>query len=84
MEREAMYHCLRKFAPNFDVLDSQNGFIVILTSHEKEVLHSFGHFAFNGFKKRMMIDWASIFLIMRITECYNWYEFYHGFIVYTR
>ena len=83
MERETMYNCIRKFVPNFDVLDSQNKFIVILTSHEKEILHSCGHFAFNGFKKRMMSDWASI-LIMRITECYNWNGFYHGFIVYTR
>ena len=51
-----MYNCIRKFVPNFDVLDSHNRFIVILTSHEKEILHSCGHFAFNGFKKRMMSD----------------------------
>ena len=61
MEREIMYNCIRKFVPNFDVLDSHNRFIVTLTSHEKDILHSFGHFAFNGFKKRMMSDWASIF-----------------------
>ena len=66
MERETMYNCIRKFVPNFDVLDSDNRFIVILTSHEKEILHSF---AFNGFKKTYN-EWLSMyFLIMRITEC---------------
>ena len=56
MAREAMYECIRKFISNFDVLDSHNRFIVILTSHEKDIWHSFGHFAFSGFKKRMMSD----------------------------
>ena len=49
-----MHNYIRKFIPNFDVLDSHNRFFVILTSHEKEVLHSFRHFALNGFKKRAM------------------------------
>ena len=61
MEREIIYNCIRKFISNFDVLDSHNRFIVILLSHEKDVLHSLVHFAFNGFKKRMMSDWASTF-----------------------
>ena len=61
MERETMHNCIGKFISNFDVLDSHNRFIVILTSHEKDVLHSFGHCTFNGLKKRMMSDWASIF-----------------------
>ena len=43
MAREVMYDCIRKFISNFDVLGSHNRFIVILISHEKDVLHSFGH-----------------------------------------
>ena len=61
MERETMYNRFRKFISNFDVLDSHNRFITILTSHEKDVLHSFEQFAFNGFKKHLISNWASIF-----------------------
>ena len=51
MEPDTMYTCIRKFISNFDELDSHNRFIVILTSHKKYLLHSFGHFTFNVFKE---------------------------------
>ena len=57
MENLFVLFFICKFISNFDVLDSHNRFITILTSHEKDV----SHFAFSGFKKRMVSDWA-IFL----------------------
>ena len=49
MERETKYNCIRKSIPNFDVLDSHTRFIVILTSHEKEILRNRAqHHVFEG------------------------------------
>ena len=61
MERETMYNCINEFISTFDVLDNHSRFIAILASDAKDVLHSFGHFALNGFKKRVMSDRASNF-----------------------